>query len=215
MKSIRGLLAIAILFCSGSAFAQAGSPVKIDLGIKVGANFTSLKGDGWDNGLKTGFLGGVYGGVGTKKVMGMIEVLFSQTKFTTTGKEFFEAGVNASGVNPYYKNQADSNKIGTIGVSTLQVPILFTAKIAGPMWIVAGPQYTGIIGLNDEDDIFTDVKNVIKTGDVGGVIGVNLKISKLNIGGRYVFGFSDLSASSFTESWRQKMIQLSIGYSFL
>lgn len=188
-------------------YAQPGSPVKADLGLKIGANFASLSGDGWDNGLKTGILGGVYGGVHTKTVGGQIELLFSNVKYEADGKQIFLAGLGVS--------QVDTNKSGSVGVSTLQIPILFNVKVTGPLWLQIGPQYTSVIGLNDEENIFSDVKNVINNGEVAGVAGLTFSLGKLNISGRYILGFSDLNASSISGAWKQKMIQLHLGLNLL
>ncbi len=188
-------------------YAQPGSPVKADLGLKVGANFASLSGDGWDEGLKTGILGGIYGGVHTKTVGGQIEFLFSNVKYDVNGRDIFLAGLSAS--------QVDTNKSGKVGVSTLQIPILFNIKVTGPLWLHLGPQYTSVIGLNDEENIFSDVKNVINNGDVSGVVGLTFNMGKLNVTGRYVLGFSDLNASSISGAWKQKMIQLHVGLNLL
>lgn len=215
MKHIKILVAT-VLFCFPLlATAQPGSPLKVDLGIKVGANFSSLSGNGWDNGLKAGLLGGVYGGVHTSKFGGQIELLFSQVKYDMNTKVLYDAGKNALGINPTFNSQADSNKNGSVAVSYLQIPILFNLKVKGPIWLQIGPQYTSIIGLNDKENIFKDVKTVINTGDVSGVIGLQVKLTKLNVGARYIIGFSDLNSSSVSESWKQRTIQLHIGYSFL
>lgn len=184
-------------------YAQPGSPVKADIGLKIGANFASLSGDGWDNGLKTGVLGGIYGGIHTETVGAQIEFLFSNVKYDVDGKEIFMAGLGVS--------QVDTTKSGKVGVSTLQIPILFNVKVTGPLWLQLGPQYTSIIGLNDEENIFSDVKNVINNGDVSGVVGLVFNMGKVNVSGRYILGFSDLNASSISSAWKQKMIQLHLG----
>ncbi len=215
MKNLKVLAAVLLFSFPLLAVAQPGSPVKVDLGVKVGANFSSLSGTGWDNGLKAGILGGVYGGAHVEKFGGQIELLFSQVKYDLNTKEFYNAGKNALGINPQFKNQADSNKNGSVAVSYLQVPILFNIKVKGPLWVQVGPQYTSLIGLNDKENIFTDVKTVVNTGDVAGIAGVWINLSKINVGARYIFGFSDLNSSSIADSWKQRMIQLHIGYSFL
>lgn len=215
MKQMKVLITIFIFYFPLMAIAQPGSPLKADLGIKAGANFSSLSGTGWDNGLKAGILGGVYGGVHTKKIGGQIELLFSQVKYDMDTKAFYDAGKNAFGINPLFQNQADSNKNGSIAVSYLHIPILFNLKVKGPLWLQLGPQYTSIIGLNDKENIFKDAKTVIKTGDVSGVVGLMINLTKLNVGARYIFGFTDLNSSSISDSWKQRTIQLHIGYSFL
>ena len=187
-------------------FAQPGSPVKADVGVKIGANFASLDGEGWDNGLNAGFLGGLFVGLNTEKIGGQVEFLFSNVKYEVDGKKIFLAGIGLS--------QVDTNKSGKISVSTLQIPILFNIKVKGPLWVQLGPQYTSIISLNDDKDIFTDVKTVINSGDMSGVVGIMLNFGKLNVGGRYIIGFSDLNSSSVSGAWRQKMIQLHLGFKF-
>ena len=77
-------LAIISLCFPAMAFAQAGVgtvakalPVDIDLGIKLGANFSKLEGSIFDDQYRTGFLAGAFGGVKFRRFGVTAELLYS------------------------------------------------------------------------------------------------------------------------------------------
>lgn len=212
MKRTSLLITILLALMPLLSIAQPG-PAKVDLGIKVGANFAKLDGDTWKNGYKAGFLGGIYGGVKVKKIGGQVEVLFNQQRYTTNGVKFYNSFSNPQAV---FKNPADSSKEATFSASYVSIPILFQLKVLGNAWLQVGPQYNGLLSLKDNDEILKDATGLLKTGDMSGVVGVSLSLPVgLNAGARYIFGFSDVNNSSVGETWKNRTIQLHIGYSFL
>jgi hypothetical protein len=212
MKHIK-LLFITLLFPAFS-HAQIGlsavSPIDIDLGLKAGANFAKLDGNTWNNGYKAGFLGGIYGSIHTKKIGVQIEGLFSQANYTTTGTEFYRV---YKGLPGFFRNVADSAKQGDISVSYFSIPVLLHFKLFSNAWVQLGPQYSGIISVNDKDDLLNDARGLFGNGDFSGVIGVwlNLPVG-LNAGARYIIGFNDQNKIGLSEAWKNRTIQLHIGY---
>lgn len=208
-------LLVTALFFPVLTNAQIGlssvSPIDIDLGLKAGANFAKLDGESWNNGYKAGFLGGLYGSIHTKKFGVQVEGLFSQANYTTTGTKFYQV---YKGVPGFFNNVADSAKQGDISVSHFSIPVLFTFKLFSNAWVQLGPQYSGIISVKDKDDLLSDARGLFGSGDISGVIGVwlNLPVG-LNAGARYVIGFNDQNNSGFSDAWKNRNIQLHIGYS--
>jgi hypothetical protein len=185
-------------------------PTKVDLGIKVGANFATLDGDVWKNGYKPGIVAGLFGGVSWKRFGVTGEALFSSVKYTGKGVEFYK------GREALFNSAADSAKEGNFAVSYLNIPILLNIKIAGPVWFQVGPQYSGVLNINDKDNLVKDTKSIFKSGDVSGVLGLQANLPMgLRAGARYIIGLSDMNASSISSSWKTRTIQLHLGYSFL
>lgn len=208
------ILSLSVACLPAMAMAQPG-PVKIDLGIKAGLNLSQLNGATWQGGYKAGFLGGAYLGVNVAKIGGQVELLYSNATFTASGKELHKSTTTA-GTNPYLKNIADTARSGNIGVSYLSVPLLLNLRLFGNAVIQLGPQYTSVLSVKDKDNFINNPSNLLNTSDVSGVVGIWLKLpKKLNVGARYVFGFSDQNFSSIGETWKNRNIQFHLGYSFL
>ena len=212
MKHIVLVLMIALLPLLGFAQGPVAKvlPVKIDLGIKAGANFANLNGKQWESGYKPGFVGGIFAGISRNRFGVTGEVLFSSVKYTGNGIDLYKAETGN------YKNPADSAKKGDFVVSYLNIPILLNVKIFGPLWFQIGPQYSGVMSINDKSNLLKDTKGLLKSGDISGVLGLQINLPMgLRISGRYIIGLADMNASSVSDSWKTRTIQLGIGYSFL
>ncbi|MCD6064487.1 MAG: hypothetical protein K0R82_2398 [Flavipsychrobacter sp.] len=201
-----GLLFPAFSFAQALNAVTAASPIDVDLGIKIGANFSKLEGSIFDDKYRTGFLGGAFGGVKFGKYGVSAELLYSRTQFT-----YRPASLPAS----FFNNPSDTAKANTFAISNLSIPVLFNVKIAGPLWFQVGPQYTNLISIGDENGLLKDVNDVFKNGDISGVLGLQLNVTKLNVGARYIMGFSNMNASGASDSWKNRTIQLHVGYAFL
>jgi hypothetical protein len=180
------------------------------LGIKAGANFDKTQGKNLDGKFSGNFLVGGYAGVRFTKIKVTADVLFSQSKITT-GDNFGNAFGN-------YVNQNVSNiKDGKFKMSELSIPVLVGFNILPKLlWIQAGPQYTGVVSINDVNDFLKESKDVFKSGYLSGVVGAELELPfSLNAGLRYIFGISDRNNTNVNESWRTSHFQLHVGYSFL
>jgi hypothetical protein len=211
MKKQLLLMGIIALLLPTLASAQLPPKPNIDLGLKVGANFAQLRGDSWDNSYKANFLAGVFTGLRFKKFGVQVEGFFSQTKYTTLGKDFYKDYPSVK-----FKQPVDSTKSGNFSVGYINIPILLQYKVLPMLWVQAGPQYSGIVSVNDADELVQDSKALFKNGDFCGVVGIEAKLPvKLVIGARYVFGLSSINNTSTSGAWQQNTIQLHLGFSFL
>lgn len=214
MKKLKLLLALVVLYAPIAAFAQPSVskalPVDIKLGIKGGLNFARLNGDAWTAGSKTGFHAGAFASVGVKKIGGQIEAIYSQNTYNVRGAKL-------AATPTLLKDPAnDSTRTGDLGVSYINIPILLNLNLFGNAVIQLGPQYSGVLSVNDKDNILNDPDGFFNNSDVSGVVGIWLNLPfKLNAGARYIFGFSDQNFSSIGESWKRRNIQIHVGYSFL
>lgn len=180
----------------------------IDLGIKLGANFDKLAGSTWESGYKTGFLGGAFAGLRASKFGVQIEGFFSQTKYVTSVYKIAPSLVS---------NAADSARKGNFRAGYFNIPVLAQVKLLPMLWLQAGPQYSGLISVKDVDGFVKDAKGLFKGGTVSGVLGLELKTPvHLNVGARYILGFSDMNnTAAVSGAWQNRTIQLHVGYSFL
>ncbi|MEO6452953.1 MAG: PorT family protein, partial [Ginsengibacter sp.] len=72
-----------------------------------------------------------------------------------------------------------------------------------------GPQYAILI---DQDKTLTqNGKEAFKTGDFSMVGGLQLKLVKFRVYGRYVIGLSDISDVPNSGEWKNQSIQLGVG----
>ncbi|MGN6566611.1 MAG: porin family protein [Flavipsychrobacter sp.] len=210
---LRTLLFVFITLISPAfVWAQEKGPSipKIDLAIKLGANIAKLSGDTWDNGYKAGFLGGVAVGLREHRIGVQVEAFFSQTSYTVSGHNFYDA------YSGFYNNLADSTKNGSFKVTYLSIPVLFQLKLIPLLWLQVGPQYSGVVSVKDADNLVHDAKGLFKSGDLSGVIGLELKLPlHLNIGARYILGLSSLNNTDVSGAWQQRTVQVHVAYAFL
>jgi hypothetical protein len=187
-------------------------PIKVDLGIKVAANFANLNGKEWQSGYKPGISGGIFASVGVKRFAGSAEVMISSVRYTGNASSFYNRyGTGMSG----YNNAADSSKTPDFAVTYVNIPVMLNVKLGGPLWIQVGPQYSGVIGVKDKNNLLKSTTGLFKTGDISGVLGLQLNVGKIRAGARYVIGLSDINNNSLGNSWKTRTIQLSLGYTFL
>ena len=190
------------------AKAQPGSPVKLNAGIKLGVNLAQLNGKDWEDGYKTNLLGGVFARVHNNKVGIQVEAFFSQSSYNT-GKDFYDI------YHEYYNAAQDSLKKGMFRVNYLNIPVLLQFKLLSRVWIQVGPQYSGIVSVKDMDALLKDAEGLFKNGTVSGVGGLWVDLPfHINVGARYVMGFTDINEKAITDSWKQRNIQIHAGITF-
>jgi len=207
MKSCK-LLALCAALCIGGL--QQVNAQNLLLGIKAGANFDKTQGDNLDGKFSGYFMGGAFLGVKFTKVKVQADLLFSQSKITT-GDNF----VNAFG--NYVTEKGQQLREGTFKMNELSIPVTVGFNVLPKLlWIHAGPQYTGVVSINDVDGFVKETKNVFKSGYLSGVVGAELMLPfNLQVGGRYIFGISDRNNTNVSDTWRTSHFQVHVGYSFL
>jgi hypothetical protein len=207
MKSVKLTIASALLCFACSTQTQAQNLL---LGIKVGANFDKTQGKNLDGDFSGYFMGGAYLGVKMTKIKIQADVLFSQSRITT-GDNFGNAFSN------YVSDNGKALKEGTFKMNELSIPVTVGFNILPKLlWIHAGPQYTGVVSIDDVNGFVKETKNVFKNGYLSGVVGAELELPfHLNAGVRYIFGISDRNNTDVSDSWRTSHFQVHVGYAFL
>jgi hypothetical protein len=175
---------------------------KVDLGVKVGANFQELSGN-----LSSQYRGGVVGGifVGLHKnrmgvqVEGLVKTVSYDLKVLLP-------------TMPPIATYASAN----INAISLEVPVLFEYKIFWHIWAQAGPEFSSILSAKDGS---TDYKNHFDASDFGAVIGLEAHLPmKLNIGARYIYGVTNInneSVSGVAGSMKNRTAQIYVGFRFI
>jgi len=167
------------------------------LGVKLGANFQQISGSGWENTYKPGILGGLFVGLQKGKVGVQVEGLIKSVQFALS------TPVNGKIPDPVK------------GVY-LDVPVMFEYKIIPRIWAQIGPQYSMLLSAKESGN---DVKNSFNPGDFSGVLGLQALLPvHLTVGVRYILGFTDINKESFpgaSGAWKNRTVQLSVGFRFL
>lgn len=164
---------------------------KVDLGIKLGANFQQLSGSD-DNKYNAGIVGGAFFGLHKNSIGVQIEGLVKSVKYSiSTG----------------------GSDLKTV---SLDVPLLFEYRIIPRIWAQAGPQFSMLLSAKSGD---TDVKDLFKSSDIGAAIGLEARLPfHINAGLRYILGFADQNANKIagaSDAWKNRSIQASLGFRIL
>lgn len=164
--------------------AQAG----VGIGIKAGANFTDQEVTHVSTKTVTDFHVGAY-----------INLNFSE-KFGITPEVLYSA--NGS--------QWEDVKVDYDYIS---LPVMLRIMPAEFLSLEAGPQFSFLTKAEVEG--IGDVKDQLKTNDFGLAFGVGLHTPiGLNVGARYVYGFTDISNVS-GESIKNRTFQVYLGWTIL
>ncbi len=164
------------------------------LGVKAGAIGTKIDGQSFESGYKLSYQGGAFAEIDLLGKIGVQpELLFSQTSSTYS--------VGLPGGLPTISTDVKLNY--------LTIPILLRYNFAKLFTLNVGPQY-GIL-LNKNDNLQTNGQNAFKSGDLSGVIGLQVHLSSLRVYGRYVIGLSNISDVPNSGSWKSQQLELGVG----
>ncbi|RLD29144.1 MAG: PorT family protein [Bacteroidetes bacterium] len=196
---MKKLLLITVL--AGLTLASCATTPKF--GVRAGANFASINGDDADSFEgKTGFH---IGAVAEMEVSEKFAVQ-PEVSFSSQGADYSE-----------------SMYTGSYNLNYVNVPVMAKFKVAEGFSLEAGPQVGFLLSAKDKFDGEggsgdEDVKDVTKGIDFGVNLGVGYELeSGLNFGIRYNLGLSELNDFgdlSGNESWKNGVIQLSVGFFF-
>jgi hypothetical protein len=207
-----------VIICSvsiltmGKMYAQDDMDMrdKVSLGVKIGVNSANLydtKGDEFDNKAKMGLAFGGFLSIPFGKVIGFQpEVMYSQKGYKGSGSLL---------VTSYeYTRRTDY----------IDVPLQLQIKPASMITILVGPQYSflvhkgldfkgGGLSVDQQKDI---ENNNIRKNTLGAVVGLDVNISHLVIGGRVAWDLQDNNGDGTSTEPRYKNVvaQLTLGVRF-
>ncbi len=181
-----------LFFISTSLFAQ-----KFDFGIKVGANLSKISGKSFKDEFTFGYHAGVFASVGGDKFYIQPEVLFNQVN-TDTASDFSQV--------------YQFNKINNIQLHYLSIPVMLGYKLNKIISLQAGPQF-GIL-LDQNKNLLENGKDAFKSGNFSLAGGIQVKLAKIRVYGRYVGGTTNLDNVGKNDTWKLSSIQIGVGVAF-
>ena len=195
MKTKLSLFIIAVLI-----FQSASAQFRI--GVKAGTNIVKIDGISFKDQFSYGYHLGGFMHIGlsqNKKISLQPEVLFNQ--YSTTIDSNYKA---------IYQNVFSANQ-SRVKLNYLSVPILLNYKILGPISLQAGPQFSVLM---DQGKTFLqNGADAFKKGDFSMIGGVQVRVTKIYITGRYVVGLNNINDIDNKDKWKSQAIQLSVGLS--
>lgn len=180
------------------AFSQ-----KVYLGIKAGADVHKIIGQSFDEEFKFGYHAGAFLEIKGKKIGLQPEVYFSQVNAAT--------GKTASDIN-----NININEIKKIKLSYFNIPILVNLYFNKNVALQVGPQFSALV--NQDISGESNAENAFKKGDFSLVGGLQIKITRFRVYGRYVAGLNnknDLKQAIDNSKWKSQTIHFGIGYAIL
>lgn len=190
MKTKLITLVFSLFICSVS-FSQG-----LAFGIKGGASINKLTGKSFKEEFSFGYHVGAFATIGMgEKLSLQPEFLFNQIDVDTAS--------NFSAVSPNF------NRVKSIQLKYLSIPILLNYNLNKIIALQAGPQF-GIL-IDQNEDLMQNSADAFKKGDLSMIGGLQLKLLKFRVYGRYVIGLSDISDVANSGKWRSESIQLGVG----
>ncbi len=184
------IIPLAILvFFSSSLFSQG-----LTFGIKAGANMGKISGQSFKNEYNLGYHAGAFVTIGGKKLALQPEILFNQVN-TDTATSF--------------KQITGFDNISKIQLHYLTIPIMINYNISNILALQFGPQF-GIL-MDKNKNLVQNGKDAFKSGDFALAGGLQLKLLKFRVYGRFVGGTTDVNNLSNNDTWKVSMIQLGVG----
>ena len=179
-----------LLIFSLTSFSQG-----LNFGVKGGASINKITGKSFKEEFTYGYHVGGFVTIGLgKKLSLQPEVLFNQVNIDTSSS---------------FSSIYQFNKINNIKLSYLSIPLLLNYNVSNILALQAGPQF-GIL-MDQDKNILQNGEQAFKNGDFSMIGGVQLKLLKFRVYGRYVIGLSNLDNIGDKDEWKSQSIQLGIG----
>lgn len=194
LKTITTLL---ILIVSVNLNAQVFA-----FGVKAGANLNKINGKAFNQKFEYGYHVGLITQVKLlKKLTLQPEVHLSQINNTVDSN--FNAVYNSIN-NPNYRKNID--------LKYLAIPLVANYNLGKAVALQAGVQY-GVL-LNSNKSLQQNGEAAFKSGDFAALAGVQIKVWKVLLSGRYIIGLQNINDINDSNSWRSQTAQFSVGFMF-
>jgi hypothetical protein len=184
----------AVLFIFASSFAQT-----FHVGIKGGASINKITGKSFNEEFTYGYHLGGFATVGLGgKLSIQPEVLFNQVNTDTSSS---------------FSSVYQFNKINHIKLHYLSIPLLLNYNVAKILDLQVGPQF-GVL-LDQDKNLLQNGGDAFKKGDFSMLAGVQLKLLKLRVYGRYAVGLNNLDNVGNKDKWKSQGFQVGVGIALL
>jgi hypothetical protein len=182
----------AMLLILSTSFSQG-----FNIGIKGGASINKITGQSFKDEFTYGYHLGGFATIGlSKKFAIQPEVLFNQFKTDTSSS---------------FSSLYQFNKVKDIKLNYLSIPILLNYNVSNILALQAGPQF-GIL-IDQSKNLLQNGQDAFKSGDFSMLGGLQLKLLKFRVYGRYAIGLSDINNITNSDKWKSQSIQLGVGLS--
>jgi len=179
----------ALLCLSTMGFSQ------LSLGIKAGANLGKVSGQPFKDQFALGYHAGAFVTVGLGKRFAIQpEVLFNQINTDTTSN---------------FSDVFKVSHMGSIQLKYLTVPVLLNINVDRFIALQLGPQF-GML-MNQNENLLQNGQDAFKSGEFSMVGGIQLRILKFRVYGRYIGGLTDIRHMGDQETWKPTSVQLGVG----
>jgi len=172
---------LALVLLAGFSFATAANAQSIQFGVKAGANFANVSGDG-TQGVSTSTLVGFNGGVFLG--LGFTDNLSLQPELVYSGQGFKET---------------ESGTTGTQTENYINVPVLLKYKLPIGLYFQTGPQVGFLMSAKAKASGYSvDDKASFKSVDFAWAVGAGFQIpaTQLGIDLRYNIGLANIVDNS-------------------
>jgi hypothetical protein len=168
---------------------------QVAFGVKVGTTINKITGQSFKDAFTFGYhVGGFVTVKLGKKFSIQPEVLFNQVNTDTSSK---------------FSSVYQFNHINKIQLKYLSVPILLNYNFDKIFALQLGPLF-GIL-IDQNKDLIKNGGDAFKKGDFSMAGGLQVKLTKIRIYGRYLVGLNDLSNIGSYDKWKSQSIQLGVG----
>ena len=188
MKTKLVLVSAMLIFFSATSFSQ------FVLGVKVGANINKITGQSFKDEFSFGYHVGAFATLGLGgKLQLQPEVLLNQVNTDTTS--------NFSSVYHF--------KTSNLKLNYLSIPLLLNYKLSRIFALQVGPQF-GIL-MDKSKSMLQNGSDAFKNGDLSMLGGLQVKLLKFRIYGRYAIGLDNISNVANSDKWKSQSFQLGVG----
>lgn len=184
-----------ILLTVTSMFFLAGFSQGINFGLKAGASMNKISGKTFKQEFSYGYHAGGFVTIKLGKKIGIQpEVLFNQVNVDTSSS---------------FSSIYQFNHINHIKLGYLSIPLLLNYNLANILALQVGPQF-GIL-IDQNKNLLKNGGDAFSKGDLSMLGGVQIKISKLRLYGRYAIGLNNINNIVKSDKWKSQSMQFGVG----
>ncbi len=169
------------------------------LGFKGGANVTKIAGSSFNEKFNYGYHAGGFVQIKlSKKLTLQPEVLMSQIN-TTVDSSF----------DILYQNIINPNYVHNISLHYLTIPVVLNYNLGKLAALQGGVQYATL--MQSSNTFLQNGQDAFKHGDLSVLAGIQFKLGKLMLSGRYLVGLNNINDIDNRDQWKNETVQISIG----
>ena len=182
-------------------FALSANAQSVNYGLSLGANLTSIKGNGINGSYYAGFIAGAFARKDLNEKWNVQpEILFN-----------YANSKKADNFLNYYNYSGYANANAQIRLNYVSVPILFGYKLNKLFTINAGPQYSFLV-YDDENLVIANKAVAFKRNDLGLVAGLQLKVENIRFFANYVFGVVNVNNIDNRYRWYNRQVTAGMNF---